>query len=206
MLTIGLTGGIGSGKSTVAHLFSALGVPIIDADVLAKKILETRKGYIEKVIAHFGTEITNEAAQLDRAKLRHVIFTEVTARAWLEKLLHPPILRAIRKQLSTLAKQHTPYCIVVIPLLTEVKEIQQFVDRILLVDVAEKIQIARTAKRDQLPPHTVEKMLLAQASRAARFAIAEDVIENEGDKEALVEKVQELHAYYAQQSSIANKF
>jgi dephospho-CoA kinase len=196
MHIIGLTGGIGSGKSTVAHLFSALGVPIIDADVIAKEILETRKTYIEKVIAHFGTEITDEKAQLDRAKLRHVIFTDSTARAWLEKLLHPPILSAIRKQLSTLAKQHTPYCIVVIPLLTEVKETQALVDRILLVDIAEKTQIARTAKRDQLTPYRVEKMLLAQASRAARLAIADDVIENEEEREALAQKVQKLHAQY----------
>lgn len=196
MLTIGLTGGIGSGKSTIAHIFSTLDVPVIDADILAKELLETKTIYIRKVITHFGSDILDATSQLDRTKLRQLIFTDPAARTWLEKLLHPPILRSIKKQLRTLAAQNTPYCVVVIPLLTEIKKAQSLVDHILVVDVTEKTQIARTTKRDELSPDNVKKILRIQASRAARLAIADEIIENESDKEALVLKVQGLHAHY----------
>ncbi len=194
MLTIGLTGGIGSGKSTVAALFAALGVPIVDADVIAKEVLTTDKTCIDKVIAHFGSGVLDAAGELDRSKLRELVFLEIELRQRLEQLLHPLIIEEIKQRI---AKLNAPYCIVVIPLLAEVAETQQLVDRVLVVDASEEIQIARAIQRDKLSTDAVKKILASQATREQRLAIADDVLLNEGDKETLQQKVVHLHEYYS---------
>jgi UDP-2,3-diacylglucosamine hydrolase len=193
MLTIGLTGGIGSGKSTVAALFAAAGVPIIDADVIAKEILTADKTCVDKVVAYFGSDLLDATGELDRSKLRELIFLDTQQRKWLEQLLHPLIIEKIKQRIASL---NTPYCVVVIPLLVEVPETQQLVNRILVVDAPEETQIARACQRDQLSMEAVKKILASQATREQRLAIADDVIINESDKETLQQKVMQLHAHY----------
>jgi len=196
MLIIGLTGGIGSGKSTVAELFAALGVPVIDSDLIAKAVLTTQKILLDKVIAHFGLEILDPKGQLNRSKLREIIFADAKQQAWLEQLLHPSIIEEIKQQVSQLRVQHVPYCIVVIPLLTEVPEARQLVDRVLVVDVPEETQIIRTGQRDKLALEAVKNILASQAGREQRLSTADDIIHNEKDIEALRQQVQQLHQQY----------
>lgn len=193
MLIVGLTGGIGSGKSTVAELFAALGAPVIDADVIAREVLVHDKTHTAEIVARFGAEILNAQGELNRSKLRTLVFENPVQREWLEQLLHPPILDGIQQRLS---KLNAPYCIVVIPLLTEVVAAQELVDRVLVVDVLEETQIARVSSRDKLTVAAVKKMMSSQASREQRLAIADDVLENEGDLETLERKVLALHDRY----------
>lgn len=193
MRIIGLTGGIGSGKSTVADLFSKLGAPIIDSDVIAREVL-MEETPLKKIVAHFGTQILDAKAQLDRTKLRKLIFENATQREWLENLLHPLIIAEIKKRIATL---HTAYCIVVIPLLMEVPEAKKLVDRILVVDASEELQIQRTVVRDHSTPEEVKRILASQINRAQRLKIADDVVSNTGDIAALQEAVSILHQRYS---------
>lgn len=192
MLIIGLTGGIGSGKSTVADLFSKLGVPIIDADVIAREVVAV-KNNLEKIVAHFGSEILDAKAQLDRAKLRKCVFENARQRQWLENLLHPMIIAEIKQRISAL---NSPYCIVVIPLLAEVLKSRQLVDRVLVVDIPEELQIQRTAQRDKLAAQEVQSILASQTNRAQRLAIANDILSNAGDIATLQQAVLNLHQRY----------
>lgn len=193
MVVVGLTGGIGSGKSTVSALFAALGVPVIDADVISKELLNTDHQLEEKILAYFGNEIVDENQQLDRKKLRELVFADTQKREWLESLLHPAIIDAIKQ---TIKQLDTPYCIVVIPLLTEVPETQLLVNRILVVDVPEEIQINRTMQRDKLTEAEIKHILAAQTTRAIRLNIADDVITNDGDETSLREQVVQLDKIY----------
>lgn len=193
MRIIGLTGGIGSGKSTVADLFSKLGAPIIDSDVIAREVL-TKGNLLKKIIAHFGSGILDEKAQLDRTKLRKCVFENVAKRQWLENLLHPLIITEIKQRIATL---NASYCVVVIPLLTEVPDAQKLVDRILVVDTPEELQIQRAVERDKSTAEEIKRILASQVDRAQRLKMADDVLSNTGDIAALRQAVTELHQRYS---------
>jgi len=192
MLIIGLTGGIGSGKSSVTELFSQLNVPILDADLTAHQLTQPGTPAYQEIVTHFGDEIIQANGTLNRAYLRELIFTHASHRQWLEKLLHPLIEAELIKEINKLS---APYCIVVIPLLIEVGR-YKYIDRILVIDTSEELQIQRVMQRDKISREIVEKILGAQAKRAARIAKADDIIHNMGDKAALVAQVNQLHQKY----------
>ena len=190
-LRVGLTGGIGSGKSTVASHFEALGVPVIDADIVARQVVAPGQPALLDIAAYFGEEVLKEG-QLDRALLRRKIFSDDHQRRWLESLLHPLIYKAIEQQIASLS---APYVLIVVPLLLEAGW-QNLVDRVLVVDVDPKLQIQRVVGRDQLESSAVEKMLKAQIIRETRLLAADDVLDNSGSPDDLPEKVSNLHQSY----------
>jgi dephospho-CoA kinase len=191
-LCIGLTGGIASGKSAVSDYFKALGVPIIDADVIAHQLTHPGAIAYEKIVAHFGKNILKRDQCIDRQKLRDIIFNDSTERRFLENLLHPLIRRAMCNTIATLK---APYCICVIPLLAKSSPID-FIDRVLVVDAPPAQQIMRAKKRDGATHDAIAKIIDAQADAAARLAIADDVIVNNSDLHALAQQVKQLHAQY----------
>ncbi|MBX5460033.1 MAG: dephospho-CoA kinase [Steroidobacteraceae bacterium] len=191
-LRVGLTGGIASGKSTVARLFAALGVPVIDTDVLAREVVAPGSPVFQQIVARFGAGVLAADGSLNRRALRAIVFSDASARADLEALTHPAIraLLAVRA-----AEAGGEYQIHVIPLLVETNG-QERVDRVLVVDCSEELQIRRLQARDGSTEEQARRMLAAQASRAARLAIADDVIRNEGDVGMLRDQVEKLHLRY----------
>lgn len=198
MLVIGLTGGIGCGKSTVAEMFAALGVPIIDMDHIARQIVEPGQPVLRQITREFGTHILNDKGQLNRRKLRQLVFATTEKRHRLEAILHPLIRQETERQLAEL---DAPYCIVVIPLLIESNQ-RSLVDRILVVDVPETLQISRTMQRDDVSAFEVQEILSAQVDRNSRLAAANDVIDNSTDLEQVRIRVAELDQQYRR---LANK-
>ncbi len=190
-LRIGLTGGVGSGKSTVASHFEALGVPVIDADIVARQVVAEGQPALLKIAAYFGDEVVKKG-RLDRAVLRRKIFADDEHRRWLEDLLHPLIYEAIEQQMASLS---APYILIVVPLLLETGR-RDLVDRLLVVDVHPSIQMQRVAARDQLERKEIERMLQAQTDREIRLSLADDVIDNSGLPGDLPEKVRELDQSY----------
>ncbi len=200
MYVIGLTGGIGSGKSTIANLFAKLGAPIIDADWVARDLTETGKPAFHEITQHFSHYNLIKDGKLDRNKLRQIIFQDNTARMWLENILHPLIRKEIEHQLQHLTTQ---YCIVVIPLLFEVKP-YSFIDRILVVDAPEDVQIERASSRDNTSQQHIAAIIKAQIAREDRAARAHDVIINDGKLSDLEPQVQKLHDLYLKLSTEQN--
>lgn len=192
MLVIGLTGGIGSGKSVVTDCFMQLGIPIIDADVVARDITKPDSSAVKLIAAHFGPDILQPDGSLNRSTLRQHIFNDPDQRQWLEELLHPLIMQDIQRQISTMKG---PYCIAVIPLLIEI-DYHHVVNRVLVVDAPEETQLQRTIARDNITRETALKMLHAQAKRDDRLAKADDIIHNDGRIEELMPQVQRLHEKY----------
>jgi dephospho-CoA kinase len=189
---IALTGGIASGKSTVANLFAALGVPIVDTDVLAREVVAPGTPLLRQITDHFGMQVQSGDGSLDRQELRKRIFEDPEQRKWLEALLHP----AIRELTDAHCKTATgPYVIVAIPLLVETGGEARF-DRILVVDCEPELQLARLTARDGSTREEAERMLAAQAPRTARLAVADDVIHNDGDLAQLRDQVEKLHFQY----------
>ena len=189
---IALTGGIASGKTTVANLFAELGVPLIDTDVIARQVVEPGQPALAAVVASFGRDVLDTEGRLDRRRMRERIFTDPTAKQRLEAILHP----AIRAEMERQSREAGgPYQVLVIPLLTEGKR-RDHVDRVLLVDVPEELQIQRLMMRDGVTHEQARKSLDAQATRAERLAIADDVVRNTGRVDELREKVAQLHANY----------
>jgi dephospho-CoA kinase len=193
---VGLTGGIASGKSTVARLFEALGVPVIDTDVLAREVVAPGQPLLAQIAARFGSGVLTADGALDRAALRSVIFSDAAARADLERLTHPAI-RALLEERSVAAGGE--YQIHAIPLLVETGG-RDRVDRVLVVDCSEDLQIRRLQARDGSTLEQARAILAAQASRAARLAVADDVIENNGDLALLRDRVAALHLGYREQA------
>lgn len=196
MLIIGLTGGIGSGKSAVATLFAERGVPIIDTDIIARDLTQAGKAAFQRIIEHFGNSILLENGSLDRAKLRMIIFSNPKQRLWLERLLHPLIQKEMEQEISQLS---SPYCIAVVPLLFEV-EFYSIINRILVVDTPEHMQIERVMSRDKISQEHVEKILKTQANREDRLARAQDIIINDGHLADLIPQVDKLHQMYLKMS------
>ena len=178
MLVVGLTGGIGSGKSTAAAYFQQLGVPVIDADQIAHDLVTPGQPALTQIADQFGQHILTEDGQLDRAKLRECVFADPQQRHRLESLLHPLIREEIRRRIARL---QTPYVIVAIPLLVETQQFD-LVDRVLVIDTEQQLQIERVRQRDHLDSEAIMAILQAQASREQRLARADDIIVNNGDK------------------------
>lgn len=192
MLRIGLTGGIGSGKSTVADLFAGHGISVIDTDRIARDIVAPGSALLQRIAATFGDEVIAPDGSLDRAHLRQIIFAEPGKRQQLENLLHPVIRE---HTLARITHAPGPYCIIVVPLLLE-KGWQSVVDRILVVDTPVELQISRTCHRDGLSAAEVHAILATQFSREERLAAADDVIVNDADRDKLVLQVEQLHRSY----------
>lgn len=192
MLKIGLTGGIGSGKSTVAKYFAKLKVPIIDADEVAHELLCPTTSIYKKIITHFGNTILTPQKLINRKKLRDLIFHNPMERIWLETILHPKIRTIMQKRA---VKTKALYCIMVIPLLFETR-FPIKVDRILVVDCPQKLQIARIQKRDSNDNKQILAMIKSQASRSLRLQNANDIIRNTGTLKCLEKAVKNLHLSY----------
>jgi dephospho-CoA kinase len=191
-LQIGLTGGIASGKSTVSGLFSALGVPVIDTDRIARDVVAPGTALLARVGAQFGAGVLNPDGSMNRRALRERVFADPDERAQLEALMHPAIMAELQRRAAAAGG---PYLILAIPLLVE-HGLRASVDRVLLVDCDPDLQLRRVQVRDGVTVAQARAVLAAQASRAARLAVADDVIVNDGDLAALQRQVERLHARY----------
>lgn len=197
MLRIGLTGGIGSGKSTVCALFHELGAPVIDSDVIARTLVAPGSAALGQIAERFGKQLLQEDGSLDRKQMRELVFSNQSKREQLESILHPLIRQEIERQISQL---NAPYIIVAIPLLLE-KGWQQQLDRVLVVDCSEELQRQRALKRDNSPVQTIDRIIASQIQRDARIAAADDLIDNNRSYEALRHQVETLHYRYLELSA-----
>ncbi|WP_318521510.1 dephospho-CoA kinase [Photobacterium leiognathi] len=196
-LVIGLTGGIGSGKTTVANLFAdTYGINIIDADIVAREVVEPNTFGLNAIIEKCGKEILLEGGTLNRAKLRDAIFSQPELKTWLNNLLHPLIREKMQQDIN---QSQSPYCLLVVPLMVE-NNLQTMTHRLLVVDVDEQVQIERTQQRDNVSIEQIKNILASQASREQRLDAADDVITNNGDNKALVSQVEQLHLQYLKMS------
>ncbi|WP_305406169.1 dephospho-CoA kinase [Photobacterium leiognathi] len=196
-LVIGLTGGIGSGKTTVANLFAdTYGIDIIDADIVAREVVEPNTFGLNAIIEKCGKEILLEDGTLNRSKLRDAIFSQPELKTWLNNLLHPLIREKMQQGIN---QSQSPYCLLVVPLMVE-NNLQTMTHRLLVVDVDEQVQIQRTQQRDNVSIEQIKNILASQASRKQRLDAADDVITNNGDNKALVSQVEQLHLQYLKMS------
>lgn len=189
---LGLTGGIGSGKSAAAQCFVDLGVHLVDADHAARWVVEPGRPALAQIAEHFGASVLQGDGTLNRSALRELIFKDPQQRVWLESLLHPLIREEIRQYL---ARAESAYAILVSPLLLETSQ-HQMVQRVLVIDVPESVQIERTVLRDKTNEEQVRAILKAQASREERLSRADDVIVNDRDPAWLKSEVERLHHFY----------
>lgn len=194
MLVVGLTGGIGSGKTTAARLFAELGVPVIDTDQIARELVEPGQPALEEVVASFGPEVLTREGDLDRARMRQLVFQDPDQRRRLEAILHPRVRETVQQRVRDL---DAPYCVVAIPLLIETGQ-RDLVDRILVVDAPPTAQLARATKRDGTSVAEVQAIMASQATREERLAAADEVLLNDGDRARLTAQVMELHARYSE--------
>lgn len=190
---IGLTGGIGSGKTLVSDRFAALGVPVIDTDVIARQIVQPGQAALQELVAEFGQEILLEDGHLNRDQLREIAFSNSTKKKRLDEITHPAIRRETEKQLAAVVY---PYCIVVIPLLTAESAFSPFLHRVLTVNCDREIRISRVMKRNQLSRESVESIMRTQLTDEQRLNFADDVIDNSGSKELALQATDELHHKY----------
>ena len=192
MYVVGVTGGIGSGKTAATDRFAALGIGVVDADIASRVVVEPGMPALARIAAHFGADILRDDGALDRAALRKIIFADPAEKTWLERLLHPLIAEEIQRQLHTVT---SPYVIFVSPLLTESSQ-HEFCDRILVIDAPENMQLQRTMQRDNNDAAQVQRIIASQASREQRLRHADDVIENTGSLDHLAQQVAALHERY----------
>jgi len=197
---VGLTGGIGSGKTTVANLFAAEGITLVDADIVAREVVAPSSTGLEAIVTHFGAEILTPEGELDRAKLRQRIFSHPEEREWLNQLLHPMIRQ---EMLAQVEKATSAYVIMVVPLLFE-NGLDRLVNRTLVVDISPELQISRTVKRDNVDASQVNNIINSQLSRSEKLARADDIIDNQGEISSLKREVQALHQRYLQLSGTDN--
>ncbi|WP_417641869.1 dephospho-CoA kinase [Enterobacter kobei] len=190
--TVALTGGIGSGKTTVANAFSRCGVNVVDADVIARQVVEPGTPALAAIGERFGDTVINADGTLNRRMLRERIFSSPADKAWLNAQLHPLIHQETQRQI---VQATSPYVLWVVPLLVENK-LHTKADRVLVVDVSPEIQLSRTMQRDGVTREHAEQILAAQATREARLAVADDVIDNNGAPDAVASDVARLHAAY----------
>lgn len=190
---IGVTGGIGSGKTTVCNLFHELfAIPVIDADIIAKDVVKKNQPALRAIVAEFGEDILTDSGELDRPKIKNIVFSQPAKRKVLEQIVHPKVRNEMRLQISRVNKS---YCLLSVPLIAESTDKSIF-DRILVVDCDEKIQMERVISRDRLANETVVAIMRAQASREDRLVIADDIIINNGPTSQLNDQVQLLHETY----------
>lgn len=196
---VALTGGIGSGKTTVANAFARFGATIVDADVIARQIVEPGTPALAAIAAHFGNEILQADGSLDRARLRQLIFNHPAEKAWLNQHLHPLIHQETQRQLALVS---SPYALWVVPLLVE-NDLHTRADRVLVVDADRETQLARTMARDGSSREQALNILSAQASRHQRLAVADDVIDNSGNLRDIEPAVALLHQRYLELAASA---
>ena len=193
-LRIGLTGGIGSGKSEASREFSRLGATIVDTDLIARELVEPGQAALSEISAAFGVEIIDENGRLDRTRLRQAVFSNPEQRKKLEGILHP----RIRERAIALAElAETPYCILVIPLLVETAR-DYPLDRILVIDSPTELQYERVAVRDSVSTDQIDAIVASQANRQERLEVADDVVVNDRDLDYLRKEIQRLHHFYLQ--------
>src|SRR5688572_21515528 len=200
-LIIGLTGGIGSGKSEASKRFAERGILVVDADVVAHEVVEPGKPALTQIAVHFGPAILDTGGNLNRAKLREIIFSDPTEKQWLESLLHPIINAKIRRQL---AEATSVYTILASPLLLETQQFK-LVDRILVIDTSEQHQVERASKRDRKNEAQIKTIMQTQLSRQERCARATDIIQNHGSVGELEDQVEKLHQLYLELAQFAAK-
>ena len=195
MLVIALTGGIGSGKTTVSEIFKSKNIPIIDTDIIARQIVEQDKPAYIEIIKSFGKEILNNDNSINRQALRKLIFSSTEKRLQLENILHPVIWQEVKSQLSSLT---SPYCIIVVPLLFEnlTKITAVKFDRVLVIDTEEEMQIKRSQKRDNSDIEVIKNIMKSQVSRQVRIDEANDIILNTDNLDSLNKQVEKLHQQY----------
>ncbi|CUR53788.1 Dephospho-CoA kinase [Serratia symbiotica] len=200
---IALTGGIGSGKSTITDIFSSYGVTIVDTDIISRQIIEKDVSILIKIVQYFGNEILLKNGTLNRMMLRKKIFNQPNGTLWLNNLLHPLILKESKNQLK---KSITPYTLWVVPMLIE-NNLQKYANRILIINVNINNQINRTIKRDNISDIEVKNILLKQTTYTQRLIIADDIVDNNGDISNLKILTNKLHNFYLKLaiSSIKNK-
>ena len=189
---VGVTGGIGCGKTTIAGLFAEKGVPVIDADQISRQLVEPGQPAFAAIVQHFGADLLKNG-RLNRSKLREQIFTRPNEKEWLENLLHPLIYREMQQQAELLS---TPYCLWVVPLLLETGH-RDYVDRLLVVDCPVELQRQRIQSRDGLDDAGIDLVLAAQISRQQRLAAADDILENVVPLSELQPHVEGLHKFYS---------
>jgi len=192
MLKVGLTGGIGCGKSTVARIFAELNIPVLDADEIAHRLVEKGQPALAQIQQAFGPDILSQDGSLDRAKLRERIFSDPKQKQKLESILHPLIYKTLQAELERLV---APYCIISIPLLFETG-MTHFVDRILVIDCPVETQIERVKIRDNLTNERIQSIIDNQVSRIFRKTESDDLIDNSGSDYRLAEQVKKLHNLY----------
>ena len=192
VLTIALTGGIGSGKTSIASIFKSLGVPIIDSDTISKEIILPGKPCFKDIVNEFGEEILTNKGTIDRYKLRDIIFNNDKTRIKLENIIHPVVFKNIDTEISLI---NYPYCLVIIPLLIETKSTERF-DRILVIDALESLQFERIVKRDDISPILIKKIIKTQAKRKERLRYANDIIVNNDTIMNLNKSINTLHKKY----------
>ncbi|MBU6271791.1 MAG: dephospho-CoA kinase [Betaproteobacteria bacterium] len=192
-MVVGLTGGIGSGKTTVANLFGELGVALVDTDLIAHQLTGPGGMAMPAIQAAFGPSVIAADGRLDRAAMRQLAFSDPAARRRLEAILHPLIRQESERQLG---EATSPYAILVVPLLVEGGRPRERAQRVLVVDCQPQTQVERVMKRNNLPREQVEAILAAQASREQRLAAADDLIDNDGAPDTLPQRVRALHERY----------
>ncbi|GHE95066.1 dephospho-CoA kinase [Thalassotalea profundi] len=199
---VGLSGGIGSGKTTVSDLFQRSGISVVDADIIARNVVKKGSDALTLIVNHFGQEYLTQESELDRAKLRTRIFSNESDKTWLNNLLHP----LIRQQIIAALKQApSEYCLLVAPLLLE-NQLEKLVDRVLIVDVNEATQIQRTLLRDSSNESEIQAIINSQISRKLRLQAADDIINNDNVSfDELAESVAKLHQKYLKMSQNVNK-
>ncbi|HHH0060495.1 TPA: dephospho-CoA kinase [Yersinia enterocolitica] len=198
---VALTGGIGSGKSTVANAFANLGVPLVDADIIARQVVEPGMPALMEIASRYGETILHTDGTLNRAALRKKIFSEPQEKAWLNSLLHPLIQQETQSQLANIDE---PYVLWVVPLLVE-NGLHHRANRVLVVDVAPEIQLARTMARDSITHQQAEDILASQVSRQQRLTCADDIIDNSGDPIVIAPQVTLLHQQYLKLAAAAQQ-
>jgi dephospho-CoA kinase len=196
VFVVGLTGGIGSGKSTVDSCFRSLGVNIVDADLLSREVVNPGSPALTEITNHFGDDLLMDDGSLDRAQLRTIVFSDTESKDWLENLLHPLIAQLIKERI---AASKPPYCILSSPLLLETTQ-HKLVNRVLVVDVSKQTQLERTLQRDNSSEATIRSIISSQMSRKERLQKADDVLDNEGNIDSLKSRIEALHSRYLELS------
>lgn len=194
MNVVALTGGIGSGKSTATQTFSALGVPVVDLDLIAHSLTASDGALVPQIAAEFGSEFITEEGALNRSLMRALVFTQPEARAKLNALMHPAIFEEARQQLTDLAA--SPYVVLAIPLLQESQRYLPYIDHVLVIDCEESLQLARVMQRSGLSAQEAQQIIDAQSSRQSRIDMADSIITNNADLADFKEKIHLFHKNY----------
>lgn len=202
-MIVGLTGGIGSGKSAAAAQFATLGTPVIDVDVISHQLTAAGQPAVLAIARELGNDMLNADGSLNRAAVRSKVFEDAAARQQLEGILHPAIYEEAQRQLQEV-RNTAPYCIIVVPLLFESERYQPLIDRSLLIDCEESVQIARTMQRSQMSEIEVKNIMAAQLSRETRRQLANDIISNNGSLDELQKNVIAFHQKYINPCIVSN--